>query len=111
VLIYDKGVFPPAGLDYGWGSGTEPPEKTVKNLHGFVLLLSHLDQDPLFQKCDFKQCFSNCTSGWNPSVCKTSSPGSSRRRRRCYTRAQERATIGTPCRQLTSMRQRVWPTT
>ncbi len=62
-----RGTFPPSGLDYGWGSvcgGTEPADKLVKNLHGFVLLLPYLEQDVLFQKCDFKQCFSNCTTGW-----------------------------------------------
>ena len=55
-------VFPPAGLDYGWGwacYGSEPAEKRVKNVNGFVMLLPFIEQSPLHQKYDFRQCASN----------------------------------------------------
>ena len=63
-----NGCFPPSGLDYGWGAnpmGTEPSGKLVKNLHGFMLLLPYLEQNALYDKADFKSCFSNCIGAWN----------------------------------------------
>jgi prepilin-type N-terminal cleavage/methylation domain-containing protein/prepilin-type processing-associated H-X9-DG protein len=57
--------FPPAGLDYGWGGGTEPPGKLVKNTHGFMLLLPFLERNDLYQQVNFKYCFSNCICAWN----------------------------------------------
>jgi prepilin-type N-terminal cleavage/methylation domain-containing protein len=54
--------FPPGGLDYGWASTSggpgEPANKLVKNLNGLVLLLPFLEQQPLYNKYDFKQCAS-----------------------------------------------------
>ena len=54
-------VFPPGGLDYGWsgGGGTEPANKLVKNLNGLALLLPFIEQTPLYQKIDFRQCVSH----------------------------------------------------
>ena len=62
------GSFPPSGLDYGWGYGSEPPGKLVKNCHGFALLLPYLEQSTLYDKADFKSCFSNCIGAWNNST-------------------------------------------
>ena len=62
-------VFPPAGLDYGVGSGSEPAGKLIKNCHGLVLLLPFIEQSTIYQKLDFRQCMSNgkggcwCTQG------------------------------------------------
>lgn len=55
-------LFPPGGLDYGWSSSsgsTEPADKLVKNLNGLALLLPFLEQMPLYQKIDFRQCVSH----------------------------------------------------
>ncbi len=54
-------VFPPGGLDYGWsgGGGTEPANKTVKNLNGLVLLLPYMEQQTLHSQLDFRQAFSH----------------------------------------------------
>jgi len=54
-------VFPPGGLDYGWsgGGGTEPANKTVKNINGLALLLPFLEQQSLHSRLDFNQAFSH----------------------------------------------------
>ena len=60
--------FPPGGLDYGWSYRAdsrpepEPADKTVKNLNGLVLLLPYLEQQPLYEKYDFRQCASHAGS-------------------------------------------------
>jgi hypothetical protein len=53
--------FPPGGLDYGWsgGGGTEPANKTVKNINGLALLLPFMEQQSLFSRLDFSQAFSH----------------------------------------------------
>ncbi len=56
-------VFPPAGLDYGVGGGAEAANKTIKNLHGLVLLLPFIEQQALYSKFDLRQCMSNARGG------------------------------------------------
>ena len=61
-------VFPPAGLGYGWTNApaatlVPPCPNCVKdtswvNTNGLVLLLPYLEQQPLYDKFDFKQCAS-----------------------------------------------------
>jgi prepilin-type N-terminal cleavage/methylation domain-containing protein/prepilin-type processing-associated H-X9-DG protein len=52
--------FPPGGINYGWGNGgTEPADKLVLNYNGLVLLLPFLEQQPLYNKFNFKQCASH----------------------------------------------------
>jgi len=72
-------VFPPAGLDYGLAmtGGTEPPGKTVKNMNGLVLLLPYLEQQPLFDKFDCRQRFSDCTYDGSYNVYSSCPPAGS----------------------------------
>jgi prepilin-type N-terminal cleavage/methylation domain-containing protein len=63
-------IFPPGGLDYGWGGAAipasyppEPADKLVKNLNGLVLLLPYIEQQPLYDRFDFRQCASHCVYG------------------------------------------------
>ena len=76
-------VFPPAGLDYGLAmtGGTEPPGKTVKNMNGLVLLLPYLEQQPLFDKFDCRQRFSDCTYDGSYNVYSSCPPAGSASRR------------------------------
>lgn len=63
-------VFPPAGLDYGCGAGTEPAGKLIKNANGFLLLLPYIEQQGIFDRLDFKYCMSNhkfSPSWWTPA--------------------------------------------
>ncbi len=63
-------VFPPAGLDYGCGAGTEPADKLIKNCSGFLLLLPYLEQQGLYERLDFRYCMSNhkfSPSWWTPA--------------------------------------------
>ena len=52
--------FPPGGINYGWaGGGTEPADKLVMNYNGLLCLLPFIEQQPLYNKFNFKQCSSH----------------------------------------------------
>ncbi len=69
------GVFPPLGIDFGWGShchGDESANKLAKNTNGLVLLLPFLEQQAIYDRYDFGQCASHSHGGaiepWGPGV-------------------------------------------
>jgi type II secretory pathway pseudopilin PulG len=53
--------YPPGGLDYGWsgGGGTEPANKTIKNINGLALLLPFMELQSVYSRLDFNQAFSH----------------------------------------------------
>ena len=55
--------FPPAGISYGWCSHPPDGDKTVLNANGLMMLLPYLEQTPLYDKYDQKQCACNLTYG------------------------------------------------
>jgi prepilin-type N-terminal cleavage/methylation domain-containing protein len=55
-------VFPPAGLNYGWGyTNRDGVVNTVLNLNGFVLMLPFLEQQAAHQRYNFNAAASSCT--------------------------------------------------
>lgn len=59
-------VFPPLGIDFGWGTvcyGPEPVGKLAKNTNGLVLLLPFLEQQAIYDRHDFRHCSSHCHGG------------------------------------------------
>jgi len=63
------GSFPPAGIGYGW---CMYPEKgaapIVLNVNGLLMLLPYLEQQPLYDKYDRRQCACNAMYG-NTGCC------------------------------------------
>jgi prepilin-type N-terminal cleavage/methylation domain-containing protein/prepilin-type processing-associated H-X9-DG protein len=60
-----NGMLPPAGKGYGWcGNTANTGDSKIYNLNGLVLLLPHLEQQPLFDKVDLNQAMSPQNTGY-----------------------------------------------
>jgi prepilin-type N-terminal cleavage/methylation domain-containing protein/prepilin-type processing-associated H-X9-DG protein len=58
------GCFPPAGIAYGWCAGSaQYGDKKILNANGLMMLLPYLEQTPLYDMYDQKQCACNLMSG------------------------------------------------
>ena len=65
--------FPPGGLGYGWCGWSSHPEwstPSVHNKNGLLMLLPYLEQQPLYDGFDQRQCACNNTDGNGCSSCR-----------------------------------------
>ncbi|MDZ7617697.1 MAG: DUF1559 domain-containing protein [Patescibacteria group bacterium] len=58
--------FPPGGIGYGWCRNADPyGDAHIMNKNGLLLLLPHLEQQPLYDQFDQSQCACNAMEGNN----------------------------------------------
>ena len=61
--------FPAAGYSYGWCRNPTYGDKTILNASGLVILLPFLEQSPLYDRYDSKQCGCNLSHGNTNGCC------------------------------------------
>ena len=57
------GCFPPAGIAYGWCGNPQYGDKTIHNVSGLLMLLPYLEQMPLYDSYNQKQCACTLMAG------------------------------------------------